>query len=79
MGFVRDSTVDAEVNERSSQRLRQTPETRPTVNRELAGLSRLSGPAGRSALGRVSRQTPSLRTGPNETVWANGECHLSPC
>ena len=28
MGFLRDSAVDAEVIERSSQRLRQTPETR---------------------------------------------------
>lgn len=70
MDLLRDFAVDAEVNERSSQRFRHTPGQSPLYGMTLANQRR----AGRS-LGSCphARQTPSLRMGPNKnplSPWA---------
>jgi len=71
--FLRDSAVDAEVDERSSQRLSSDPGYAPPVTGD--GHDYCHEPAVCWALARSARQTPSIRMGPNGIVhkgaWSN--------
>ena len=66
--LLRDSAVDAEVNERSSQRLRKTPGNAPPVNGQKARLSRASSLLGARPVCSADSISPDGTQ--QKSVWA---------